>query len=211
MAMNSSSSRRGFGAAGIAALLIFGALGDPADDFARAMDTAGSRTTNADAEATVTGGSSEVAGSGNPLQGLPVTRLSATRDRPLFSASRRPPPPVVSTAPPAPPPILASPPAPEAPPFTLVGTIIGEHDRIGIFFNEGAKTTTRIREGDHDSGWILRSLDPRSAVLEGEGRMVTLGMPEPGSAGTVATDASGAPRISGFVKPRKTARDNDGL
>src|SRR5213592_1892653 len=31
---------------------------------------------------------------GNPLWGIPMERLSATRDRPIFSLSRRPPPPV---------------------------------------------------------------------------------------------------------------------
>jgi hypothetical protein len=55
-----------------------------------------------------------------------------------------------------------------------VGTIISEDNRIGIFFDETSKITTRIRLGDVDSGWTLRPIDARSAVLEGNGRMVTL-------------------------------------
>jgi general secretion pathway protein N len=205
MAINALGSRLLFGAA-FGAVLSFGVL---ADDIALAVDDAGSRTTDAGAGSGSTTPAPEAATSGNPLQSIPISRLSATRDRPLFSASRRPPPPTVVAAPPPPQPSTVPPSAPEAAPFTLVGTIIGEPDRIGIFFNEAAKITTRIREGGRDSGWTLRSLDPRSAVLEGDGRMVTLGMPRPGPTGVVAADTSVGPRISGFVRPRNAARDND--
>jgi general secretion pathway protein N len=147
----------------------------------------------------------EPARAGNPLREVPISKLSATRDRPLFSSSRRPPPEVVAAPPPQPaatvkPAVLA------APPFTLVGTIIGEDNRIGIFFNETSKITTRIRLGEVDSGWTLRSIEPRSAVLEGNGRMVILNLPE-----ASATAAPG-PRVSRVVKKRNPRRnDGDGL
>ena len=132
---------------------------------------------------------------GNPLRAIPLTSLSTTRDRPLFSSSRRPPPPAV--APPPPPPVLAEPAAPPAPPpFALIGTIVGDRTRIGFFLNDQSKAVTSMREGEGDSGWTLRSVDRRSAVLENDGRMVTLDMPAvPGSvAGAPAHDASSAPQ-----------------
>ena len=66
----------------------------------------------------------ELSTTGNPLWAIPISKLSATRDRPLFSASRRPRTPTVAAAPaPGRPTALAPPIAPETPPFVLVGTI----------------------------------------------------------------------------------------
>ena len=107
----------------------------------------------------------EAPATGNPLWAIPVSKLSATRDRPLFSSSRRPPPPTVAAAP-APPPAVVKPVAPELPPpFTLVGTIIGENSRIAILLDETSKTSTGVREGDSASGWTLRSVETRSVIL----------------------------------------------
>ena len=142
----------------------------------------------------------------NPLWAIPMSKLSATRDRPLFTPSRRPPPPTISAAPEPPPPTMVKPVIPESPSFKLVGTIIGEDNRIGIFMSETSKTTIRIREGEDDSGWTLRSIDPHSAVFEGYGRMVTLVFPEAEQSGDPAV---AAPRISGISGiPR---RRSDGL
>ena len=107
---------------------------------------------------------------------------------------------------PEPPPPVVKPVVPESPSFKLVGTIIGEDNRIGIFLSEASKTTIKIREGEGDSGWTLRSIDPHSAVFEGYGRMVTLGFPEAEQSGDTA---AAAPRISGISGiPRRRA---DGL
>jgi hypothetical protein len=114
---------------------------------------------------------------GNPLWAIPLSTLSATRDRPLFSSSRRPAPLAVAAAPPPSTPILAKPVAPSPPPFTLLGTIIGGGTRLAVFLNDQSKAVTRIREGESDSGWTLRSVDPRSAILENDGRMVTVEFP----------------------------------
>ena len=115
----------------------------------------------------------------NPLWAIPISKLSATRERPLFSASRRPLAPAVASAP-EPRAPAAERPAPSAtPPFTLVGTIIGDKDRIAIFFDAASKISTGVKEGDSDSGWTLRSVSLRSAVVEGSGRTVTLDLPEP--------------------------------
>lgn len=139
---------------------------------------------------------------GNPLWAIPISKLPATRDRPLFSVSRRPPPPAVAAAVEQPPTAVAKPAAPQTPPFTLVGTIIGEQNRIAIFFDEASKSATRLKEGERASGWTLRSVDPRSAVLEGGGHMVTLDLPEP------AAKDSPPPRVSGVARKRGFMRDN---
>src|SRR5271156_5599898 len=63
--------------------------------------------------------------SANPLWAIPLAILSNTRERPIFSSSRRPPPPaavsVPANAPPAPKPAPV-----EHPKLSLVGTIIGD-------------------------------------------------------------------------------------
>jgi hypothetical protein len=141
----------------------------------------------------------ELSTTGNPLWAIPIWKLSATRDRPLFSASRRPRTPTVAAAP-GPTPTMAAQPLPETPPFTLVGTIIGEKSRIAIFFNEALKTATGVKEGESDSGWILRSVDPRSAILDGSGRTVTLELPEP-AAQESAAPQSAALRFNPRIPP----------
>jgi hypothetical protein len=140
----------------------------------------------------------ELSTTGNPLWAIPVSKLSTTRDRPLFSASRRPRTPTVAAAPT--PTMVAQPPAPETPPFTLVGTIIGENSRIAIFFDGALNTATGVKQGDSDSGWILRSVDPRSAILDGSGRTVTLDLPEP-AAQERPSQESPAPRFQPRIPP----------
>src|ERR1700731_1416583 len=83
---------------------------------------------------------------GNPLWALPLKQLSTTRDRPIFSPSRRPPPPATPTyvAPVA----VRQPqkPAePERPAVTLLGTVIGDGDRIGVFVETATGTMVRMR------------------------------------------------------------------
>ncbi len=158
----------------------------------------------ADAGPSSDGGSpaAEAPATGNPLWAIPVSKLSATRDRPLFSSSRRPPTPTVAAAPTPTPPAVVKPVAPESPPFTLVGTIIGENSRIAILLDENSKTSTGVREGDSASGWILRSVETRSAILEGSGRTVTLDLPEP----TAQDDADAPPRVAEAPSPRPRLR-----
>jgi general secretion pathway protein N len=100
---------------------------------------------------------------GNPLWSLPLSALSATRNRPLFTATRRPPPPAVVAAPPpnASTPIEAKPTEPERPPFALVGTV------------------TRLREGETELGWRAQAIGPRSIVLQRGAESATLEFPKP--------------------------------
>jgi hypothetical protein len=156
----------------------------------------------------------EISTTGNPLWAIPISKLSATRDRPLFSASRRPRTPTVTAAPAPPPVAVAKPVALELPPFTLIGTIIGENSRIAIFFDQTSKIATGVREGERTSGWTLRSVESRSAVLEGSNRMVTLDLPEPTAEGTTLADGSAAaedsptPHILGGPRKHKFMPDN---
>jgi general secretion pathway protein N len=130
---------------------------------------------------------------GNPLWAIPMRKLSATRERPLFSPSRRPPRPVIAAAPAprvvAPPPPV-KPPAPEIPPLLLVGTIISDNERIAIFVNLTSNQTKRVREGQEESGWTVRSVDLRAAIVERNHRSVTLDLPK-----RDAKPAPGAPMI----------------
>ena len=119
--------------------------------------------------------------SSNPLWDIPLRSLSATRDRPLFSPSRRPPAPAVAAAPVvlAPPP--PAPAAPERPSLTLVGTIIGEGDKIAIFYNPATRAVVRLRLGEADDGWVVRSIGARETVLEKGKQSYTLELSAPGT------------------------------
>jgi len=102
---------------------------------------------------------------GNPLWTVPLTTLSETGERPIFSASRRPPPPVIS-APAANAPLLPPPSSPQPElRLVLVGTVIGGDQSIGIFFDENSKATLRLKlEADYQ-GWRLRSVHRREVIM----------------------------------------------
>ena len=70
---------------------------------------------------------------GNPLWALPLERLSITRERPIFSPSRRPPTPAPTYVAPVAVRQPATPPEPERPAVSLIGTVIGADVQIGIF------------------------------------------------------------------------------
>jgi len=122
--------------------------------------------------------------SGNPLWALPLKQLSITRDRPLFSPSRRPPPPPTPT-------FVApvavrqpvKPPEPERPAVSLLGTIIGTtaDDRIGVFLETSTQNIVRLRLGEDHQGWVLRLVKAREATLVKNGEQaVVLELPPPG-------------------------------
>jgi general secretion pathway protein N len=117
---------------------------------------------------------------GNPLWGIPISALDATRERPIFSASRRPPPPPVVaqrvTAAPPPP----KPAEPEKPLLTLVGTAIGTQN-VAVVLDKTTKTLVRLHVGEAASGWILRSVDSRTMTVEKNSQTVTVALPAPGS------------------------------
>jgi general secretion pathway protein N len=134
---------------------------------------------------------------GNPLWGIPLRALSATRERPLFSPSRRPPAPVIAGAPaPLAAPtisIAAAPAADEPPPLALVGTVVSAQKRVAILFNRTTKQVIEAREGEEESGWRVRLVSPRSAVVEKDMRSVTLDLPNPADEPAVEEMPGAAP------------------
>jgi general secretion pathway protein N len=99
-------------------------------------------------------------GGGNPVAAIPLSSLSATRERPLFSPSRRPPPVAVGAP--------ANEAAPAPPSLSLLGTVIGPFDRIAVIVR-GAEPPASLRVGETAWGWKLRAVGPRSATFERPG------------------------------------------
>lgn len=128
-------------------------------------------------------GAPAAADEGNPLWAIASQSLSATRDRPLFSPSRRTP---VVVAPPSPKAITAvetKPAAPEQPPFTLLGTIVGAEARLALVQNRSSNAVLRLHEGEAEAGWRMLKVDLRSIVLGKGANSTTLELPKPGQAG----------------------------
>ena len=107
---------------------------------------------------------------------MPLAALHETRERPIFTASRRPPaPPVVAAVVEAPPPPLrAPPPRPERPALVLLGTVSGEALHFGIFHNPATTKTLRLAVGENFEGWTLRGVSPTGARFDYEGQTATL-------------------------------------
>ena len=134
----------------------------------------------------VTAPAPERALSANPLWAIPLTALSGTRDRPIFSASRRPLPPavapaVITTATAAP-----KPRQPERPKLSLVGTIASGDEGFGIFLDQSTNAALRLKVGEDYQGWRLRSVQGREATLEKDQQTVTLALPQPGAGQVVS-------------------------
>jgi hypothetical protein len=108
----------------------------------------------------------------SPLAAHPADRLSATRERPLFSPSRRPPAP-----PPAPirgPPPPAPPPAP--PNVTLVGIVMDTEEARAIVQAGPQNEIRRVRIGDDVGGWKVTQIEGRKLVLSLDSRLATFTM-----------------------------------
>jgi hypothetical protein len=117
----------------------------------------------------------------NPLWGLPLEQLSTTRERPIFSSSRRPPAPTyvapVAVRQPA------KPPEPERPAIALVGTIIGTDDgyRMAIFLDTSTKDVLRLHMGENYHGWVVSVINQREANLVKNGEQAVLELSAPGA------------------------------
>jgi general secretion pathway protein N len=116
---------------------------------------------------------------GNPLWAIPLGSLDKTRNRPLFTPSRRPPAPAVVFVPPpvVQPKVVVAPAAPEHPNLTLIGTVVGETEGIGVFLDRATNAFVRIKTGEGHAGWILRSIKAREVTLEKGGHSETLRLP----------------------------------
>ncbi len=133
---------------------------------------------------------------GNPLWAIPLKDLTATRERPIFSASRRPLARPVIAAPAAPVVAPPKPLEPSRPQLTLVGTIIGTQRGFGIFQDQGASKALRLQTGEVHEGWVLREVRARATVFQKNDVKVTLELPvqASGSGGVTASVTTAAPR-----------------
>jgi len=141
--------------------------------------------------------------SGNPLWAIPLSSLTATRERPLFSPTRRRPAPPAVAGPTRVEPAPAPQPAmPERPLLTLVGAIVGENDGIAIFLDQTTNDVVRLRTGESRAGWTLRSVKGREATLQNGRLTATLVLPAPnGLAAPGAPPPPGAPRSPAPSQP----------
>ena len=122
----------------------------------------------------------EAPASANPLWAIPINSLAATRQRPLFSPSRRQPaPPAVAVAPVAPIQSVYVPPEPEKPQLSLVGVVAGSSDGLAVFLNTVTHDIVRLRIGEGHEGWVLHSVKGREAVLERNHRTAVIALPVP--------------------------------
>jgi hypothetical protein len=105
----------------------------------------------------------------NPLQAQSLDRLSATRDRPLFSPSRRP-------VPPPPPPAARVPevvPPPPPPSVTVVGIVLDGEGARAIVRSGMGKKVERVQIGDDVGGWKVSQIEGRRLVLSLGERLAT--------------------------------------
>jgi general secretion pathway protein N len=126
----------------------------------------------------------------SPLAGEPLDRLSTTRERPLFSPTRRPPPPppVVRNAEPPPPPPLPP------PNVALFGVVMDGDEVRAIVRTAAAANVMRVRVGDDIGGWRVAQIDGRRLVLVLDDRIATFTM-------FAGSSAKGAPGGGPQVPP----------
>ena len=102
----------------------------------------------------------------SPLDAYPLDRLSATRERPMFSPSRRPParppPPIIAAAPPPPPPKLI-----------LFGIVMDSDEARAVVGVGTGEKTRRVRIGDDIGAWKVTQIEERQLVLSLDDRSAT--------------------------------------
>ncbi|KWV43991.1 hypothetical protein AS156_24710 [Bradyrhizobium macuxiense] len=113
--------------------------------------------------------------SGNSLWSVPLSMLTATVARPIFSASRRPPQPAV-VAPPTESAIkpLPAPAVPDRPALALIGAVVGDDDAIAVFLDQTTQKIVRLRQGDTQAGWQLSAVQGREVTFKKAGRSEVL-------------------------------------
>ena len=115
-------------------------------------------------------------GRSNPLWAIPLASLTATRERPIFSPSRRPPVVELASVQPQAAPVINQ---PQRPLLALVGAIAGETEGIAIFLDETTKGIVRLKTGESHSGWTLRLVTRRDATLQKDRETAIFALPNP--------------------------------
>jgi general secretion pathway protein N len=111
-------------------------------------------------------------GRNNPLWGIPLASLTATRELPIFSPTRSRPQ-VASPLPVG----GSSRVPPSRPPLALVGAIAGQHEGFAIFFDETTKRIIRLKTGESHGGWTLRSVQGREVTLQKDHETAVVALP----------------------------------
>jgi hypothetical protein len=145
--------------------------------------------------------------SANPLWAIPLAQLSATRERPVFSPSRRPPPAAVAAEPATVKAPTVRKKGPETPPLALVGTIASAEEGFGIFLDQSTKAAIRLKVGEDYQGWKLRSVQGRETALEKDQQLVTLVLPQPGLGQPTTEVRNELSRTSANGKPSATSQE----
>lgn len=141
--------------------------------------------------------------SGNPLWAIPLKDLNVTRERPIFSPSRRPPPQPMAAPRYVPPP--PQPTAPQRPQLALVGTVVNTREGFGIFFDQATNTVIRLKTGDDHNGWTLRSVQGREVTLQKDGETTVLSLPARNAESVAGPRAVVSPFPSAPPPPQKLA------
>ncbi len=132
--------------------------------------------------------------SGNPLWSVPLSVLTATQERPIFSASRRPPPRAVAGPPVLPVVVpVARPAEPERPALALIGAVVGDSDAIAVFLDRTNQKIIRLRSGEEHAGWVLSSVQGREVTLKKAEQTEVLALQRQDGPGS-----SGVPSIQGI-------------
>jgi len=160
--------------------------------------------------------------SGNPLWAVPLSVLTVTQERPIFSASRRPPQRAVAApVDQAVAPVVQKSAEPEHPPLALIGAVVGENDALAVFLDRTSQKIVRLREGDSHAGWVVSSILPREVTFKKADRTEVLALKRlDGAAGISGVSAAPGPVVPAgaggtyapFV-PRSTPKngESDGL
>src|SRR5207249_2839240 len=111
-----------------------------------------------------------------PLWGLPLRELTAARERPIFSATRRLPP---ASQTPAPVRLPSSAGEIARPPLSLLGAIVADEAGIAIFFDQVSQRTVRLKVGEGYAGWTLQLVKAREATLIRDQHSAILALPPP--------------------------------
>jgi general secretion pathway protein N len=160
------------------------------------------------------------------LWSVPLSVLSATQERPIFSASGRPllravVTPSADQVVAAPPPVAGL----ERPALALIGAVVGDRDAIAVFVDQTNQKIVRLRQGDTHAGWALSSVQGREVTLKKADQTETLtiqrqeapasaaGVPIPASVAAPPAASSGFDTSSAPFVPRSTPKngESDGL
>ena len=145
---------------------------------------------------------------GNPIAEVPFDRLSATRDRPLFSPSRRPA--VLPQPPPPAGPRIEHAPRPspvQSPSVALFGIVVGAQGPRAFIGMGPTDPIVGVRPGDDVHGWMVTAITQRSLVLSRADLSATFMLFSPENASRVAHVDSAAPSQQVQRTPRTP---NDG-